>query len=224
MVLDPINDLLVDDFFVNNDADVSPEQSHNMSGVVGSTWTALGVQQGWERVAFINSTIGLYDAPSSAGYWAYYSVRPVGTGGGLILANVKLISDGQSNRFMDQEGLIIVDSVFNPDGASYNGWRVHQESNNVFARDLTVVGSIQMNQPGANATNCTILRLNAYSTDGAEILHSGSNTGELTDSTFHHSTGGTFPGSGDLDDGGGNTWVSWDGSTLPDFSSYGAQR
>jgi hypothetical protein len=226
MVLDPIDDLLVDDFFVNNDADVSPENIHNMSGQVGPEYTGIGVVQGFNRVAFINSTIGLYDA-NPAGGWTWIcnpNGTDTGSQGGMILANVKLISDGQNNRFLDHEGLIIVDCVFNPDNASTNGMRLHAASNNVFIKDTTVVNFILMNGTGAQATNCTVEGLTNYNPVLDTITQSASNTGSIADSTFYHSTGGSWGGASPFTDLGGNSWQAWDGSTLPDFSAIGAVR
>jgi hypothetical protein len=211
MVGGGFTDILVDDFYVNSDGDTY------------GTPNNFADSGAWSRLAFINSTLGLYGGDGS-GSWAWYG-NPNG-GSGLIMANVKLIStDGQSNRFMAQDELIIVDSVFNPDGLSNNGWRLHNGSNNIFLRDTTVVGSIQMHYNSeVNATNCTILRMDAYSTLGAGILHETGNTGSITDSTFYHDTGGAFPSPSPFTDGGGNQWLAWDHSTLPDFSAYGAQR
>jgi hypothetical protein len=211
-----IDDLLMDDVYINSDATFSGDGHHEFTN-----------GGGWSRHAWINCTVGIYNA-NSLGGWCFYAnmhgFPEQTTQGSCILANVKFISDAQNNRMMQMEDLIIVDSVFNPDNASVNGWRLAQGSNDVFMRDTTVVSSIQFNSGSAN-TNVTLLRMTNYTPYGNTIVHGVyANTGSMTDSTFYHSTGGVAADPTPLTDGGGNQWLAWDHSTLPDFSAYGAVR
>jgi predicted secreted protein len=215
-----IDDLLFDDVYIDADADY---------GSLTDSQINFADTNGFSRVAFINSTIKLHNGNSSGG-WAMFANmegNPVtGTDGSFIFANCRLESDAQNNRFMECQELIIVDCVTNADNVSVNGMRIHQECNNVYIKDTSVVGSFQMNNSSVpNGTNCTYDGLHIYSNDFTGILHGGlANTGSLENCVWHSSSGGSFPDPSPFTDAGGNSWVSWDGSTLPDFSAYGAVR
>jgi hypothetical protein len=208
-------DILVDDFYVDSDGDTYGTP-HNFAD-----------SGAWSRMAWINSTIAVYGGDTS-GSWAWFANQNGGSD--LIMANVKMIStDGQNNRFMNCDNLILVDCVFNPTNESANGLRCHNICTNVFISDCTVVNIIKFDQAGSEVTasveDATLDGLINYNPSLNIILHgSQPNTGSMANTAFHHSTGGSPASPTPLSDGGGNTWVSWDHSTLPDFSAYGAQR
>jgi hypothetical protein len=198
LVLMPIDDLLVNDVHIDNLASNSPEGIHNLTGSVGSYWTGQGVRQGWNRQAWINSTIRLRGGSSSGG-WAFFS-NPHGASsafgnGNLILANVKVqTTGGQNNRFMAITNLVIVDSVFNPDGLSANGMRIHQSTTNVYMRDSWVRGLWKLDPTNG-------------SDFGPQVLNAGGGTPSVSPMT-----------------GSGNRHLPWDGVTVPNYSAVGARR
>lgn len=218
----PIDDLLVDNFYVDSDANISPEGINNMSGVSGAQ------PSGWNRMAWINSTIKLRNG---TGGWAWYQA---GDGQDMIMANVKMISEGsQNNRFIGITNLIIVDSVFNPDGLSTNGMRIHNSTTNVFMRDSWMQSFFKMDEvneddTGPQVLNGTFLRVDRYEENAwgtFAFFGDAPNTGTVNDSTIYSQnepTTGT-PSLGTLT-GSGNTLQPWDGVTVPNHSNVGAVR
>ncbi|MBX3707353.1 MAG: hypothetical protein KF911_12050 [Pseudomonadales bacterium] len=222
MQLQPIEDLLVNDFFIDNLASNSPEGIHNLTGLSGVQ------RQGWNRMAWINSTIRLRGG-SSAGGWAFYT-SPNG-GSDLILANVKVqTTAGQNNRFMGVRNLIIVDSAFNPDGLSANGMRIHNSSSNVFMRDSIVRGIFKMDpvnqsDTGPQVINGTFLRVSRFDATYGSFAFQGlsPNSGSVRDSIVYSGSGGGAPSVSPMT-GSGNRVLAWDGNTMPDYSHIGARR
>jgi hypothetical protein len=162
------NDLLIDDFCVNNFADNSDEIHNFVDDSNGGTGA-------WSRLAIINSTFALYGNTAGGGSWALY-INPDGfpegaTDGNLILANFKVKSDGgQNNRFMAADNTIIVDSVFNPDGLSVNGMRFHQSSTDVFIGDTWIRGLWKMDptngaDTGPSVVNARFDNVDSYYND-----------------------------------------------------------
>jgi hypothetical protein len=178
------------------------------------------------RVAFINTTFRVAGGSSSNG-WALYFAG----GTDLIFANIAVFSIGQNNRFMASNRLLIVDSVFNPDGASGNGMRIHDASNNVWIKDCWSRGLFKLDatntgDTGPSVTNALFDNYDRYDNVTGYALHGSgaawvnNNTGEVRNSSAY---GATFS-AGHLTNGGGNTSESWDGSTVPDYSTVGASR
>jgi hypothetical protein len=234
LVLMPIDDLLVNDVHIDNLASNSPEGIHNLTGSVGSYWTGQGVRQGWNRQAWINSTIRLRGGSSSGG-WAFFS-NPHGASsafgnGNLILANVKVqTTGGQNNRFMAITNLVIVDSVFNPDGLSANGMRIHQSTTNVYMRDSWVRGLWKLDPTngsdfGPQVLNATFLRVAHYDQALDVLMLQGvsPNRGTVTDSVVYSNAGGGTPSVSPMT-GSGNRHLPWDGVTVPNYSAVGARR
>jgi hypothetical protein len=114
----------------------------------------------WNRVAIINSTLEGND-------WLFYMQRPNGPefkGRNLILANVRLESTGQLNRFQSVQNMVVVDSIFNSRGTASNGLRLHLEATDVWMRDTTIVGeSIPWDQGVPSVVNGIFERLTRYS-------------------------------------------------------------
>jgi hypothetical protein len=224
MVLTPVDDLLVNGFNIDNLASVSPEGLHNLTGISGMQ------PQGWNRQAWINSTIRLRGGSGSGG-WAFYSSPMQRGNGNLILANVKVqTTGGQNNRFMGITNLIIVDSVFNPDGLSANGMRIHDSTTNVYMRDSWVRGIFKLDQTNTSDTgpqvlNAHFLRVAHYDQAfGGFAIQGGSpNTGTVRESTVYSGAGGGTPSVSPMT-GSGNRHLPWDGVTVPDYSAVGARR
>jgi hypothetical protein len=218
-------DLLIDNFCVNNFA----ENSDEINNFVDDNSTATN--GAWSRFAIINSTFALYGNTGTAGSWAFY-VNPDGfpagpTTGNLILANFKVLSTGQNNRFMAADNTVIVDSVFNPDGVSANGMRIHQESTNVYMADSWIRGIFKLDGTGAQVVNAEFDNVDQYDqTSGWSVQAGADNTGTVLNSTLYNASGGSWSAvhPSDFTDGGGNTWAAWDGTTVPDHSAVGADR
>lgn len=226
------NDVMVDDFYFNT------EDGYNeMSG-----WSD-GTDDGWSRVAFINTTID-HLGTSAAGGWAWFtSVGQVGaTATDLFLMNLRMLTDGsQNNRFQSIVRMIVVDSSFNDDFGSANGMRTGPGNNgpceDLWYDNVVVNEGWLMNYTGAqNVANGTFNRVYRYH-DGSFFNFAdmvGSNTGTISNSAGFGSTG-TPPGSlsvSPFTDGGGNTtgnhaYLGSGVPSLPDgtlISAIGAVR
>lgn len=198
------------------------------------------------RIAIINSTLELAGDPSRPSYQRAWALHPWGAfaygdtkASGFIVANSLCLTNHQTVRFIGVDDVMIVDSVFNPDGgacpdieapylglpagADGNGFRVHQASDRFWVKDSWGVGFMQLNQVGEE-TNPEIL--NAYFDNFDRYVNltyaffANANTGAVHNSTAY---GGTMS-YGTLTDGGTNSEESWDGSTVPDYSAVGAVR
>jgi len=203
------NDILFNDFYAESNGTLTVDLSQ-----------AAG--RGFNRIAFINTTLRVING-SSASDWAIFMQQSAGSTD-LIMANAKLFSTGQNNRFQSVTNLILVDSVFNPDGASANGMRVHYESTNVFvadswSRNLFKLDNSGPGDPGPSVLNATFDNYDRYY-DSWAFQGSFPNTGVVRNSTLFGGTISVSP----LADGGGNSSLAWDGSTVPDYSGVGAIR
>lgn len=239
-------DLLIDDLHANNPA--APGEHHLNWG-----WDGTG-NPPFFRVAIINSTL-----QNSAGRensvehtWSLHSSSNLGLGTAydnedLILANVKFLSNEQMLRLQNvgriasaNHGIIIIDSVFNPDVLAQNGPRFHAEDvlwvKDSWWRESTIqiaaplsIGQIGPADDGPSIISPSLFEDNASYTENPTFANQGGitdpNSGTVTNHTMHYTGGaGAFPSISPLTDGGGNTRVAWDGITLPSSVLVGAVR
>ena len=223
IVGDRFRDVLFDDVYAlaySNVQDAIIE--HNFS----SGWDGSG-NPAFDRLAIINSTLELQGSPTQADNqkrWALHTSQSY-EHTNLILANAKFLSNHQTVRIQHVSGLLIVDSVFNPNGTAVNGMRIHYGTNNVWIKDSWSRDLFKLDAAGAEAgpsvTNALFDNYDRYDNDDNYAFHgSMANTGEIRNSTFY---GGTL-NYGPLENGGGNASSSWDGTTVPDYSTVGAIR
>jgi hypothetical protein len=212
------NDLLID----NLHAITESAESNSFSGA-----------NGWRRMAIINTTLDMQHN-SGRDDWGIYVQRefPVGSvpyrGHDFILANVKVLSDSQNFRINTIENLVIVDSAFNPDGRSMNGWRIHKGVRNLYVRDTISAGPGSANDDMVNVTNGLVERLSRYAPSPAGAFYAVALATEnmtINDSQTYiennwrddtpplHGASGSNP-----------NMLPWNGLTLPDHSGYGADH
>ncbi len=209
--IDSADDVLIDDF-------------HSITDGRENSWTGGGgTGQGIRRLAVVNSTIEVINQTNNA--WAIFTSATPNED--WILANVKVISSGQNNRLQNIARLIIVDSIFNPDGRSVNSFRTHYDNTDVYVRDTILgAGGWLADGMGGNLgiVNGTFERVTKYGNPGAFVTNS-EQTGTFNDGTLYSANGtpgqeafiGGFTGSN-------NIIRAWDGQATPDGSSYGANR
>lgn len=178
------------------------------------------------RLAIINSTLQRTGG-TGAGDWVMFC-QP-GNRGDWILANVKFITNGsQNNRFQGLTNFIVVDSVFNPDGNSANGFRIHASTTNVWFNNVIVRGP-WLNYPSTGHSsgiiNGTFENITKYGNGNTSwVADSTDSNCTVENSTVYRGNGAatlTYAGWTNL---GGNSLVAWDGSTFPDVSGYGADH
>lgn len=186
----------------------------------------------WNRIAIINSTFETINNTSGAG-WVLYVDRsyPIDTntnprGENMILANVRFDSNQQTMRLQQVDNVVIIDSYLGSPSTT-NGGRLH------CVRDVYIKSTIRV---GGSSFGCDPQFDDALFDDvsiyDAFSIGFSNNWGQFCDnctvqnSQFHWETGfGGAPALGDASDGGGNpNTVEWDGSTVPDDSTYGADH
>ena len=218
-------DTLFDDFYLHSGPDFND-------------LTAGG--QRFDRVAFINTTIRNTGNPSGNGWALFVLQRPTDPHRGIIFANFKVQSTGlHAFRLMSVNDIVIVDSVFNPDGtAASTALRIHLNSTDVWVKDSWVRGNVHMagvdNAAGDaypqvvnglfdNVDRYVSLDLYTYS-----VTQPPFSSGEIRNSRMYSTNGagsGTFGApSGGWTLGTGNDRVAWDGVAVPDYSNVGAVR
>jgi hypothetical protein len=188
----------------------------------GAGWDGSG-NPPFARLAIINSTLELQGHPSqSSGQmrWAFHS-SPSYENQDLILANTKLLSNHQNNRFQGINRFLVVDSVFNPNGNSVNAMRVLAGCQNIWIRDSWSRSLFSMNV----ASNLVFDNYDRYyDLDQYVNQAGGGNSGTVQNSAMYW-TGGSGPFSSISPlASSGNTREAWDGSTVPDYSNVGAIR
>lgn len=205
------NDLLVDDFFADN----TSGSGNNWGGGAGEH----------NRIALLNSTLRLRNA---SGDWCVFK-SPTNIPSDWIFANVVMDSMGQTTRFQDVDNLVIIDSVLDPLRVAVSALRIHRDCDNVWWADSDCLNGVLMDARSGGTycmTNGTFERgvnysgLNAFATDSDqnnsvlrdwEVLTTSANAGNPI----------FFAG---FSDGGNVRSTAWNGSTIPDYSNYGAQR
>lgn len=185
------------------------------SGLNQMSGGSNGTDDGWQRVAFLNSFID-HQSTDGAGDWAWYTEGYSGaTQSDLFLMNVRMLTDGgQCNRFQSITRFVCVDSSFNDDFGAANGFRTGPGGNgpctDLYFDNVVVCEGWLMNYTGAqNVLRGEFNRVNRYH-DGSFFNFAdmvGSNTGTISNSGGYGSSG-TPPGSlsvSPFTDGGGNT-------------------
>ncbi len=190
-----------------------------------------GPASGFNRVALINSTLEVTNG-QSVGDWGLYIQQNSGSqlrGRNLIVANVRIESTGQNNRFQDVENLVIVDSYFNSNNTSSNGLRMHHGLQDVFMRDTVVVGSNITNGTDTQITNGVFENITRYHTLNNFFDNGiGNNTinVQINNSQCHTTATamlGQPPNLG-VASGSNPPIQSWNGSSLPSAASVGANH
>lgn len=184
------------------------------------------------RWAFINSTIRISD--DQPGAWGIFTLQGT-THSNWILANVEIDAGDAPGpaayRMQGITGVIVVDSAVN--GNRYGSVTAHRFYNatNIWIADTIHYGFIHVNYSqvvgGTDVTNMVLENNDQYydsPTLVAPASYAGTNT--ALGNTVHSSGGGAggTPGMTGFTNLGGNTVVSWDGTTMPDISSIGADH
>ncbi len=187
----------------------------------------------WNRVALINSTLEVINGNDN-GDWAIFMQGKQGTtfrGKNLILANVRLESDAQNNRFQSIQNLVIVDSYFNSNITSKNGLRMHKGCEDVYMRDVIIVGANTNSGEETQITNGVFERITRYNNVNNHFsIGIGFNTVNVTinDSQCYTSSTnsnaiGQSPALG-VATGVNPGLKTWDGVTVPDATNVGADH
>tara|TARA_S200002703_G_scaffold1223_3_gene2082 strand:+ start:4689 stop:5960 length:1272 start_codon:yes stop_codon:yes gene_type:complete len=200
-----------------------------MDDMVAESNTDEGSFNSAVRLAILNSTIS-QDGAGSAGGWAMFNM-PNHTQTDWILANTRVESSGQNNRFQNVKRLIIIDSVLNPDGVSANSLRMHDDTDYVWLADTEIgyKGILSYAEPGYTYgfNHATWERVVYHSHLPALLINSTNANSTAEDCLVKTTDTGDLSGAPGLDgmtDLGGNTMEFWDGTTYPDYSAIGAQR
>lgn len=219
------NDILVNDVYFTT------TNFHNeMSG-----WSdPLGTDNGWNRIAFINTTINNVGGTSGAGDWAWfnqgYTTYGDETQTDLILANVKFLTNGgQNNRFQRVTRAVVVDSAFNPDFASANGFRTNYPNYDWYMDNCVINEGWIMNHTALDMVRGHFKNIDRYHlNDGFSTFYNfadnlSANTGSVENIRGFGQSGWTpsppaSPGGfGGLTDLGGHStaYHSYAGSSVP---------
>lgn len=217
IVMDSKGDILIDNLHsITNGGELN-----NFSGPV----------TGWTRVALINSTLEIVNGDFS-GDWALFIQGKNGTdfrGRNLILANVRLESDAQNNRFQSIQNLVVVDSYFNSNVNAKNGLRIHQGCEDVYMQNVIIVGANTNSGEETQITNGVFEQITRYNDVNNHFSNGiGFNTVNVTinDSQCYttSSNGIGEPPSLGVATGSNPDMKTWDGITVPDTSNVGANH
>ncbi len=190
-----------------------------------------GLATGWNRVALINSTLEVKNGNNN-GDWAIFVQGKKETdfrGENFILANVRLESDAQNNRFQSIKNFVVVDSYFNSNKTSKNGLRIHQGCEDVYMKDVIIVGANTNSGDETQLTNGVFERITRYNDVNNHFSNGiGFNTVNVTinDSqcyTTASSGVGVPPKLGNAT-GVNPDMKDWDGTTVPNASNVGADH
>ncbi len=197
-----------------------------------NNWTSPGdgVNTNWERITVINSTISVLDNASSTSGWtillgAPASNPPPMAHTDLIIAGSLLKSTDQVSRINNITRLIIVDSMFKALNGS-SSFRREQSTHDMFWGNSVFRGAIQGNagMPSSGLHMDGVDHYHALN-NGVTNVMAGSSGSTANNVTIHDSGSGPFGSIGiSPATGSNNRSVSWDGSSLPSESSYGANR
>ncbi len=190
-----------------------------------------GTGSEWNRVALINSTFEVING-NNDGDWALFIQGKNGTdfrGKNFILANVRLESDAQNNRFQSIQNLVIVDSYFNSNITSKNGLRMHRGCEDVYMRDVIIVGANTNSGDETQITNGVFEQITRYNDVNNHFsIGIGINTVNVTinDSQCYTSAlnGVGIPPKLGVANGTNPNMKAWDGITVPDASNVGADH
>ncbi len=215
---------------MNSDGDVLIDNLHSITNG-GKLNNFSGPVSGWNRLALINSTLEVVNGDFS-GDWALFIQGKSGTdfrGRNFILANVRLESDAQNNRFQSIQNLVVVDSYFNSNINAKNGLRIHQGSEDVFMRDVIIVGANTNSGEETQITNGVFERVTRYNDVNNHFSNGiGFNTVNVTinDSQCYTTSANGVGESPELGVATGSNpgMIAWDGVTVPDASTIGANH
>ena len=193
------------------------------------------------NLAFINSTIQNDPGGRAGSSWAFFVVQNPNGGvdhQGLILANFKVLSTAMHAwRVQSFDDIVIVDSVFNPDGGALSGMRFHYNSDDIWVKDSWTRGAMHVDQvgsePGPSMTNARFEDFDRYVPSEAPFSGwaydtdpgFGGNTGVCINNVLNYASGTST--SNCFDGSSGNSGLStalWNESTVPDHSAVGAIR
>ncbi len=215
---------------MNSNGDILIDNLHSITNG-GELNNFSGPVTGWNRVALINSTLEVVNGDFS-GDWALFIQGKNGTdfrGRNFILANVRLESDAQNNRFQSIQNLVVLDSYFNSNINAKNGLRIHQGCEDVFMRDVTIVGANTNSGEETQITNGVFERVTRYNDVNNHFSNGiGFNTINVTinDSQCYTTSVngvGTQPALG-VATGNNPDMTVWDGVSVPDASNFGADH
>ncbi len=215
---------------MNSNGDVLIDNLHSITNG-GELNNFSGPVTGWNRVALINSTLEVVNGDFN-GDWALFIQGKNGTdfrGRNLILANVRLESDAQNNRFQSIQNLVVVDSYFNSNVNAKNGLRIHQGSEDVFMRDVIIVGANTNSGEETQITNGVFERITRYNDVNNHFSNGiGFNTVNVTinySQCYTASSNGIGePPSLGVASGNNPGMKVWDGVTVPDVSNFGSDH
>jgi len=192
----------------------------------GSATNWAVTQVPFQRLALINSTF------DSSGGWGIF-VRPTSnyaTGPrhrDMIVANsITRTAHYQAARIMSVVNLVVVDSVGLNSAFPQSSWRIHYNSQNVYFENTIGRGLFLLNRnpsdSGPQVSNAVFRNHHQYQDKQSSqqlFNHAGAdNSGDVYDSKIHWTGGaGSVVGISPFLDGGGNSRVAWDGSTI-DYS------
>ena len=193
----------------------------------------------FHRVAVINCSASVVGNGAGQGWglalWGF-GTTPMATD--VIVANGNFSSDEyQASRINGVTRLVVVDTICRAETVGYSGgaysnsaWRYHHSCQDVHSENNIGVGHAQVETSGGDSAsgiyNGEVINdhrfvLTSSSGQFFYINGSPSPTGSITDCTVHYQGGaGSFGSYGAFTDGGGNTRIAWDGSTL-DFTGLG---
>lgn len=203
-------------------------QVHTNPAIVNN-YTGLA-SDGIKRWAIINSTLEVQGG-DPAGDWVMF-VQPEFNGAPLdhqdfILANVRLESDAQLVRFQGIENLVVVDSYFNSNNVAANGLRIHQEARDVYFRDTIIVGLAISQTSATGIIGGLFERVPRYYDVNNHWLLPMNDVVNVTINDSDCYTAAAEPNLGQPCDlgqatGTNNTYLDWDGVTLPTPAAFRA--
>ncbi|GAA3635719.1 hypothetical protein [Flavivirga jejuensis] len=215
---------------MNSNGDILIDNLHSITNG-GELNNFSGPVTGWNRVALINSTLEVVNGDFS-GDWALFIQGKNGTdfrGRNFILANVRLESNAQNNRFQSIQNLVVVDSYFNSNINAKNGLRIHQGCEDVYMRNVIIVGANTNSGEETQITNGVFERVTRYNDVNNHFSNGiGFNTVNVTinDSQCYTTSLndlGVQPALG-VATGSNPNMMAWDGTTVPDASNVGANH
>lgn len=210
---DGADDLLIQNVHVIN------KTSNNLNNFTGGP-------EGFRRVAVVGSTFEQQNG-LDGGDWVIYTMPVESYHEDLILANVRFESDGQLVRLQHIDNLVVVDSYFNSNNTGANGLRIHKETRDVYFHNTIIVGQ-GIGQSGPGIINGLFENVQRY----FRVNNHWSQPMNIVENvTINNSDCYTSSGNGlgkpcplGRATGSNNTFLYWDGKTLPSGEGYGADH
>ena len=205
----------------------------NVSSTTASSAIVIGGLAGggseFKRVAIINCTGHSVGISGSGWGLALWGAEAGTDAEDVIVANGLFGTDNyQGNRINGITRLTIVDTLTHAQTDMQNAsWRFHHSNTNVHVENTVGIGHMLnipvSGDPAGGTYNLEMInhhQFNLTSSTSQFMIENApfpANTGTITGSTTHYEGGAGSFGPYNLTDGGGNSRVSWDGSTF-DFS------